>query len=503
MRTERLRAENELYPDFTAEIDAIEKNGITKELIAKIINKHLPNANYNKSLYKRYEVLQDEVPILTRQPRFKSEDKKAEPINNKIVNDFFGEIVDFKTGYFAGNPIAYSYSRTNESVEDTGGKEAVEAARKALSDFVALNNMFDVDMETTKYASIYGYAGRLFYHDTDGMERVMPLHGYETIILSKTSITEPQYGIRYYSTQDIDDRTVWKVEYYDDTEIQFYEGFSIDSLVLTDTQRNLYGYCPLQGIPNNNEMIGDAEKVMTLIDAYDRTVSDSSNQIEGEVNSKTVYENINIQEEEIQKSNYTGAIQFFNPSGTGKVYKLNNSVNDGYTEHHLERLKNNIYRFSKTPNLSDETFGTASGVSLKFKLTGLETKCGMFQAKMITAGVYMFKLLASCYNARKIAFDPLQCTMDFKRNFPLDILSEAQAAQALINTGLPQEVAFSAALSFVDDIDYVMQLIEDEKANIPSLEDTIKEDFEEEEQNKDNEDEEYEEEEIQNEQKLR
>ena len=65
--------------------------------------------------------------------------------------------------------------------------------------------------------------------------------------------------------------------------------------------------------------------------------------------------------------------------------------------------------------------------------------------------------------------EPLQCIMEFKRNFPLDILGESQAAQALINTGMPKEIAWDKALSFIDDIDYVMQMIEDEKNNIPSL----------------------------------
>lgn len=482
MNLERVRNENELYPDFTSEIDALDEGGITPYLLGKIINKHALNSQFNRALYKRYQALQDEVPIFTRMPRYKPDDDPdgSTIINNKIANDFMGEIVDFKTGYFAGSPIGYSYSNTEESEDDTGGYDAVKAARKALSDFVTANNMFDVDMETTKYASIYGYAGRLFYHQ-DGVERVMPVHGFETIILSRTSITEPQYGVRYYRTTDINDVEYWKAEFYDDANIYYYEGRTTDALTLIKTERNLYGYCPLQGIPNNNEMIGDAEKVLTLIDAYDRTVSDSSNQIEGEVNSKTVYKNLNIDDDEIQKSNYTGAIKVMDPMGNGDVFRLNNSVNDSYTEHHLERLKNNIYRFSKTPNLSDETFGTASGISLKFKITGLETKCGMFEAKMISAGVYMFKLLAKCYNARGISFDPLQCVMEFKRNFPLDLLSEAQSAQALINAGLPEEVAYSAALSCIDDIDWVMQLKEKEQNSIPSLERAVKEDYEDEE----------------------
>lgn len=464
----------ELYPDFTAEIEAIENGGITSELLDKIITKHQPNANFNMGLYKRYQVLQGEVPILNREPRFKTDNEKS-IINNKIINDFFGEIVDFKTGYFAGNPIAYSYSNTEESEEDTGGQEALDAAKKALSDFVARNNMFDVDMETTKYASIYGYAGRLFYHE-DGFERVMPEHGFKCAILSKTNISEPQYGVRYFKVKDIDGKETWKAEFYDDKEIVYFTG-DIGNMQEVGRAKHLFGFCPLQGIPNNNELMGDVEKVLSLIDAYDRVMSDSSNQIEGEVHSKTVYKNLNIEDDEIQKSNYTGAIKVFDPTGNGDIYKLNNNINDAFVEHHLERTKNNIYRFSKTPNLSDESFGTPSGVALKFKLTGLETKCGMFQAKMITAGVYMFKLLAYCFNARKIGFDPLQCVMEFKRNFPLDLLSEAQAAQALINAGVPEEVAYNIALSCIDDIDYVMQLIEEKKNNIPSLEETIKEDF--------------------------
>ena len=57
--------------------------------------------------------------------------------------------------------------------------------------------------------------------------------------------------------------------------------------------------------------------------------------------------------------------------------------------------------------------------------------------------------------------------MNFKRNFPLDLLSEAQAVQALKAAGLPDRVAFDIALSCVDDVEWVMQMIEEEKARTP------------------------------------
>ena len=466
----------DLYPDYTAEIAEIEKNGITEELLQRIIWKHRHNAIYNRGLYERYEAITEAVPIFDRKPRFEEE---ANAINNKLNNDFFGEIIDFKTGYFAGKPIAYSYSDTEESKEDTGGEEARDTASKALTDFVTRNNMFDVDMEVTKLASICGYAGRLLYHDEDGNERVMPVKPFECIVLSNTDITEPEFAVRYYKTTDIHDNEVWHAEFYDSEKIRYYEG-SLSALKATGEEtENLYGYCPLQGIPNNSEMLGDAEKVLSLIDGYDRALSDNSNDIESFANAYMVFENVNMDEKERAKGQRSGAFQYWTGGqNMGKIYFLTKDFNDAFTENHLNRLEENIYRFSKTLNLTDESFGSlTSGVSLKFKLTGLETKCGMFQAKMQSAGVYMFKLLAASWEKKRIEIDPLQCCMDFQRNFPLDLQSEAQAVQALINAGLPKRIAY-AQLSFVDDVQYVLDEIEAEKEDIPSLLQPVKEDEE-------------------------
>ena len=59
--------------------------------------------------------------------------------------------------------------------------------------------------------------------------------------------------------------------------------------------------------------------------------------------------------------------------------------------------------------------------------------------------------------------------MEFKRNFPLDALSEAQAAQTMIASGLPKQVAFSNAYSFIDDVEYVMDLIAEEEGSTDTL----------------------------------
>ena len=188
---------------------------------------------------------------------------------------------------------------------------------------------------------------------------------------------------------------------------------------------------------NNSEALGDAEKVLALIDDYDKGISDNSNEIEAFVHSYLVFEGLRIDDDTIRKGRKSGS--FVIPtSGTqqGKVYFLTKDINDAFTEHHLKRVEDNIYRFSRTPNLNDESFGQSTGVAMKFKLHGLETKCGMYQAQMMNAAQYMWKLLASAWSKKGITVDPLQITMDFKRNFPQDLVNEAQVVQALISAGL-------------------------------------------------------------------
>lgn len=460
------RNELELYPNFTGELEAIRETGITKEILQKIIQKHKPNSDYNRRLYNRYKAIYGGVPIFDRQPRYEEEN----PINNRINNDFFSEIVDFKTGYFAGEPISYSYSETDESEESTGGVQGVDKAAEALTDFTTRNNMFGVDMEVTKNASIYGYSGRLFYIDKEGMERVMPVPGYETIILSDTKIAEPEYAIRYYEVSDINDTKQWIVEFYDDKNVTTYKG-DLGSLTEIETRPHMFDYCPLQGIANNAERMGDAEKVLELIDGYDRAVSDCSNEIEAFVHALMVV-GVNVDDEVVKKAQKSGVLiipQVGSNVVNDPVKWVTKNIDDAFSEHHLQRLEDNIYRFSKTPNLNKDLFSSSSGKALKFRLHQLETKCAAFESCMTDAAIHMWRLLSSSWAKKGIRFDPLQAVMTFKRNFPTELLENAQAAAALIGAGLSKKEAWSIAIPEIDDPDYSYELAEAEKDDVTSL----------------------------------
>lgn len=83
----------------------------------------------------------------------------------------------------------------------------------------------------------------------------------------------------------------------------------------------LFNYCPLQGIPNNKECLGDAEKVLADIDDYDKVISDNSNEIEAFVHSYLIFEGLRIDDDTIQKGQKSGSF-VFPASGTqqGKAY---------------------------------------------------------------------------------------------------------------------------------------------------------------------------------------
>ena len=89
-------------------------------------------------------------------------------------------------------------------------------------------------------------------------------------------------------------------------------------------------------------------------------------------------------------------------------------------ENHLNRLEKNIHKFSAVPDLSDENFaGNLSGVAIRFKLFGLETKCIIKERKMEKAIKELVRVLSvpiHVNTGREV--DVLNLKVEFSRNVP-------------------------------------------------------------------------------------
>ena len=456
--------DNNLFPTFNAEIKYIDQYGVDGKIIKRIIEKSKAKHDHQKNLYERYKVTEKGVPIFSR----KFEDENA--INEKVNNDYFGEIVTIKQGYFAGEPFSYTYSQDADNAEN---------CMEVMKDFCVRNNIADKDNEITKFAEICGDVKRLMYIDKEGNERIKIIMPYEGIVLSKTDITEPEYGIYYIDSEEIDKNfeitKCQKIEFYDDKNTYFFKTDTDGEIVEDQDEKgrhiapHLFDYCPLQGIPNNKECIAGPEKVLATIDAIDRVVSDCNSEVEAFKLAYMIITGAKIDDETLAEAKRTGAFNI--PGGAGKEVKIEyliKAINDTFIQNHLDKLDKNVYKFSQTPDMSNAAFsGVTSGIAMKFQLFPLETRCVAFERKLDSANRYMFKVLASAWKKKAIEFDYLEAVVTYKRSFPIDLDYEAEVQNKL--NGVVSEQTRLSLASFVDDPEYEITLMEQEKSSIEPL----------------------------------
>ena len=248
---------------------------VTSQIITDLIREHEPRATKMKAMYNRYKA--EELPIQHRE--FKDPTK----INNKINNDYRGEIINTESGYVHGVPIVYQVEGRHYTEEELLEKNLF------LDYFEQINYFPDIDYEVGKMASICGYGARLVYIDKEGLERVINIDPWEVIFIENPSTKETEYAMRYYPFEIVKDEktrtTTTKVEWYDDEKVTFYIKGEDGTYILDDTEPinplyHTFDYVPMVKFKNNDEELGSFEKVEELIDGYDRLISDAQNEME-------------------------------------------------------------------------------------------------------------------------------------------------------------------------------------------------------------------------------
>ena len=457
---------------------------ITGQMIADLINEHKPARDRMIGMMNRYRV--DPVQIWYSPTgsntifRRAFEDKTK--VNNQINVDHFSNIVNTKTGYFIGEPITYSVNA------DAANHDIVQ---KKMNEFLSRIRTVDLDTETAKMASICGYGARLLFINLDGKEDALNVPPWECIFLNdEGDITRPKYALRYYKATELSpsgaSSEYIKAEWYDSKSVSFWrqttvpdpapgqedpnvvkppQGF-IPAFIQDPTEpenpkEHLFGACPLIGFPNNAELQGDAEKVLELIDAYDRTVSDQNSEIEQfRMAYLAIYGYTNIDDDFIARLKRTGVLGFADKDD--KAEFITKNIDAALIENHLNRIVTEIYALSGIPNLRDESFsGNASGVALKFKIFPMEVKCKMAENKFAAALYQQFTIIGSKWGIEKIQFSPSDITLSFKRNFPLNLLDSAQTAQAL--TGIVSKETVLSTLPIVKNVPEEMDKIRAER----------------------------------------
>ena len=434
---------------------------ITKENLGALLDITKKSDDFKYKLYDRYKAGQDGTPILTRD-YYIGDVKQVNKINNRVNNDFFGEIVDRKVGFFCGNPITYDlrYKDENESLYDKN--------IEFIKHFNDVNSVEDNDAEITKACAIAGTAARLFYFDADGEIKFRNVNAWEYFVVGD-EIDSPVAACYHYKQYEYDSKgeavEVEIAEVYDSVNVTKYKrivdhnGTGKIEEIFPPVQHK-FTDVPFVVFINNEELQGDGDKVLSLIDMYDRLVSDIDNELEQTRLAYMVFYGGIVNDETLERMKRTGAFSF--PDVDGKAEFLVKNINDVVYQNQLKLTMDNIYKFSSTPNLSDEQFaGNASGVALKYKFLSFEDKCKVFQNKFTNSLRRQFSLLSEIWNIQGGALDIYDMKFVYTRNYPQNLLEEADILSKL--KGIVSEQTAFGLMSFITNPNEEIEALDEEK----------------------------------------
>lgn len=312
----------------------------TPKLIMQLIENHKDNElSRYKRLQNYYEGYND---ILLRK---KDEDKP----NNKLVSGHPSYIVDLFQGMMVGQPITYT------SPDDK--------AMATIQDIFDYNDEQDENSELTKMAGIKGKAYEILFIDEESKVRFNEIDADNIIMVYDTKIIpEPNFAIRYYyspNINNIEDEGTLEVTLYTKNRIIKYTN-NTNGLLETSNKEHTFKEVPVIEFMNNDECIGDFERVISLIDAYDLTQSDTANDFEEFTDAFLVLSGMmGTDPEDIKKLKQNKVLLVDEKQGADWLTK---EINDTAVENYKNRLNADIMRFAKVADMSDEKFaGNVSG----------------------------------------------------------------------------------------------------------------------------------------------
>ena len=459
----------------------IDKEFNTEQTTGRISTTFLEDliSTHSKKIAPRYRKYQRLYENKHKIQNKKSTDENKP--NNRISNDFFGQIIDNTVGYFLGNPIILTYTEPEKKkslVERDPNDVGVDltqlkdtAVQDELDKICVDNEKDDLFMEWGKEAMIKGLSHILVYQNEESKTKFMRLSPEDVILVYKNSSTkELQYAIRLYDidTEDTDTTTHY-AEVYDATGYDIFkstDGVGIkgrreaSGYSFADRKPHIYGRIPVVTLYNNEERMSDLERIESLVNDYDKVLSDISDEFSVFRSAYLMLKNMVVGKENIADLKAEGILEVME---NGDAKFVTKQIQTEALENHLNRLEKNIYKFSQVPDLSDENFaGNLSGVAIRFKLFGLETKCIIKERKMTTAIKDLFRVITAPlrvltgHNVDVINLEEPK----FTRNVPNNITELVDTVTKL--EGKVDKETLLALLPFIDNPKEVLEKLKKE-----------------------------------------
>lgn len=370
----------------------------------------------------------------TDYPIFNQADKPKWKPDNRIAVNFAKYIVDTMNGFFAGHPVKTVVDDGNESVE-----KYVELVDQ-------YNDMDDKNAELAKICSIYGRGYEMYYVDETGNIGITYLDPMESFMIYDDSVLQRElYFVRLYK----DKHGVLHGSISDDESVRW---FTQKGRIVWDESDHKHGF---NGVPateyvENEEQLGIFEPVLSMINAYNKAISEKANDVDYFADAYLKILGAKLGDDDVKHIRDDRVINFEGDTEKLIVDFLQKPNGDTTQEHLIDRLEKLIFQVSMVANMSEENFGTSSGIAMRYKMLAMSNLEKTKERKFASGMNRRYKLIFSNPVSGMRTDDWIKVHPHFTPNFPANVQEEAQIARDL--DGIVSQDTQLSVLSIVDNV---------------------------------------------------
>ena len=341
---------------------------------------------------------------------------------------------------------------------------------ESLQEVFDLNDEQDENAEIAKICGIKGRGYEIVYLDEEGGVRFNEVQP-ENIVMVYDNQIKPEPLFCIYIREDADAENIGKesknklVTLYTKDSIKEMRLEGSD-LKLIEENANLFGAIPVVEFKNNNEAIGDFERVLSLIDALNLAQSDTANDFEEFTDALLVLAGMpQADSDDVNRMIEDKVLLLDKSGGAGQSAEwLIKDINDTALENYKNRLDADIHKFAKVPNMNDEHFaGNVSGEAMKYKLFATDQIIAQKQRKFKSALQDRIKLILSIAKIKTAKdLDYRDISIVFNDNKPYNELDNIATVKAALDAGLSKTYAYGK-LRDIDDVAEELERQEQEK----------------------------------------
>lgn len=418
---------------------------LTTELLQKMIKKFktdiMPKLEKSKKYYDGIQAILE-----------KSYSDKSKPCNKTITN-YCKNIADSYCGYLA-SPGFISY-RSEQDIED-------------VMDILRYNDFQAEDSDFLLDALTYGVAAELMFTDTDGKVRFKLINPTQCFGIYDDSLEgDLTHFVRMYPVDEWDDLDNWNVDVYDNFIIKHYRTDNATGiLTFISEEFHFFNQCPANifALPDNKSIF---ECIMSLQDASNELLSSEIDDYSAFCDAYLTLTGLDAESDDIAAMKQNRVLILPENAQANWLVK---TASDAQVENILKRIHDSIYRIAACPDFSSESFvgGVSSGIAIKYRLTGMETRAAKIEAEMKKALQRRIELIAGIASLKlgEEVFRDIQ--IEFKRNIPEDQASVI----AMINSlkGSVSDATLLSQLDFIQDVNAELKAVEaQKKANMETF----------------------------------